>query len=181
MFCKNIIAAIKFMSKHKLFKKKEHQLTSYMLWRDTPKDDLTATPCIISDVFLDEYNFVDQEIKLFLNDLRNEFWIKPSRYGMKFINMDNDDIVKCVDFTDLDFTELVLIYLALLSKKITFENTDDYRIFTAVVSCIHQYVINCSKRNKRKVLKVFNDPLFGNLIMEYMKLHSDSIREYSIP
>lgn len=176
MFCKNIIAAIKFISEYKLFKKKEYRVIFYMMWRDTPNDNLTATPIIA----LEEYNFIDQEIKNFLNNLADEFWIKPTNYSKKFIDEDDNDITKYVNLADLDFTDLTLVYLALLAKHITFEDTDDYRVFTAVVSCIHEYVNNCSRRNKRKVLKVFNDPLFGNLTLEYMKIYSDSIKVYSI-
>lgn len=165
----------------KFFKKKEHSVTSYMLWRDLPSDDITATPTIISVGTSDDYNFINQEIKNFINDLANEFWIKPINYGMKFISTDDNNIIKYVDFTNLDFTELVLLYLVLLAKNITYVDTDDYRVFTATVGCIYGYVINCSKRNKRKVLKIFNDPLFGKLRLEHMETYSDSIRQYSTP
>lgn len=167
---KNIIAIIKFMFEYNLFKKKQYKIRTYIFQNASFGALLGPRPATL----VNNYNFQEESVRGFLDDLTDEFWIKPIDYGIDLLHIDDESMPRDVDLTKFTFSHLVSIYLALAPDKLgelwEWETIKRWTpiVSSAILATMHEYIINCTNITKKEVLEVLSDPLFGELNMNNM-------------
>lgn len=103
-----------------------------------------------------------ENVKEFLDEIEDTYWLNLEEFGHSDLPVGNPDRFD-INFNTYSFSDLTKLYLVLKNNTGKFNVSHCDELLNAVATTLGGYMKHVSRRIKRKVLRVLNDPLFHDL------------------